>query len=88
MRGDISTSSILRDDSDSEVPRRRRKYARRPHEHLPRAITAATTATESTCETRGVGFDPTRKHKRTRFDYVYVAASVIVFVALIVWALA
>ena len=35
-----------------------------------------------------VGFDPTRKYKKTRFDYAYVAASVIVCVALVIWALA
>jgi hypothetical protein len=35
-----------------------------------------------------VGFDPTRKYKKTRFDYAYVVASVLVFVALVVWALA
>ncbi|CAB4834289.1 unannotated protein [freshwater metagenome] len=34
-----------------------------------------------------VGFDPTRKHKRTRFDYFYVAASVLICVALVTWAL-
>lgn len=34
-----------------------------------------------------MGFDPTRKHKRTRFDYFYVAASVVFCVALVTWAL-
>jgi hypothetical protein len=34
-----------------------------------------------------VGFDPTRKYKKTRFDYVYVVASVLVAVALVVWVL-
>jgi hypothetical protein len=38
-------------------------------------------------ETGCMGFDPTRKHKRTPFDYVYVAAGVVVCVALVVWAL-
>ena len=33
-----------------------------------------------------MGFDPTRKHKRTRFDYFYVAASVVICIALVVWA--
>jgi hypothetical protein len=37
--------------------------------------------------TADVGFDPTRKHKRTSFDYFYVAAGVIVCVALVLWAL-
>ena len=37
--------------------------------------------------TGAMGFDPTRKHKRTRFDYVYVAASVVVCVAVVIWAL-
>ena len=37
--------------------------------------------------TATMGFDPTRTHKRTRFDYFYVAASVIVCVALVTWAL-
>lgn len=39
-------------------------------------------------ETGAMGFDPTRKHKRTPFDYVYVAAGVVVCVLLVVWALA
>jgi len=34
-----------------------------------------------------MGFDPTRKHRRTRFDYVYVVASVLVCIALVTWAL-
>jgi hypothetical protein len=33
-----------------------------------------------------VGFDPTRKHKRTSFDYFYVAAGLLVAVALVIWA--
>lgn len=33
-----------------------------------------------------MGFDPTRKHKRTRFDYWYVAAGLSVFVLLVLWA--
>jgi hypothetical protein len=33
-----------------------------------------------------VGFDPRRRHKRTSFDYVFVAASVVVAVGLLVWA--
>jgi hypothetical protein len=33
-----------------------------------------------------VGFDPTRRHRRTRFDYFYVAAGLGVCVALVVWA--
>jgi hypothetical protein len=37
--------------------------------------------------TSAMGFDPTRKHKRTRFDYFYVAASVVFCVALVTWAL-
>lgn len=42
----------------------------------------------ATRHTARVGFDPTRKHKKTRFDYFYVAASVLVCVALVIWALA
>jgi hypothetical protein len=34
-----------------------------------------------------MGFDPTRKHRRSSFDYWYVGAGVVVFVALVVWAL-
>ncbi len=35
----------------------------------------------------GMGFDPTRKHRRRPADYVFVAASVIVALALLAWAL-
>jgi hypothetical protein len=34
-----------------------------------------------------VGFDPNRRHKRTNFDYVYVAAGLVMCVALVAWAL-
>jgi hypothetical protein len=34
-----------------------------------------------------VGFNPTRKHKRTNFDYFYVAAALLVCLALVAWAL-
>lgn len=34
-----------------------------------------------------MGFDPTRKHRKTRFDYWYVAASVVVCVSVVLWAL-
>jgi hypothetical protein len=34
-----------------------------------------------------MGFDPTRRHRRTRFDYFYVAAAGLVCVALVLWAL-
>jgi hypothetical protein len=34
-----------------------------------------------------VGFDPTRKHRRSNFDYFYVAAAVLVCLALVAWAL-
>jgi hypothetical protein len=34
-----------------------------------------------------VGFDPTRKHRRSNFDYFYVGAGLLVCVALVVWAL-
>lgn len=37
--------------------------------------------------TAGVGFDPTRKHRRSSFDYFYVAAGVLVCLALLLWAL-
>ncbi len=37
--------------------------------------------------TAGVGFDPTRRHRRTNFDYFYVAAGLVVCVALVLWAL-
>jgi len=34
-----------------------------------------------------MGFDPTRKHRRTRFDYWFVAAALLVCSGLILWAL-
>jgi hypothetical protein len=34
-----------------------------------------------------VGFDPRRQHRRTPFDYVFVAASVIMAVGLLAWAI-
>ena len=33
-----------------------------------------------------VGFDPTRKHRRSKFDYYYVAVGVLVCIALVLWA--
>jgi len=33
-----------------------------------------------------MGFDPTRKHQRTRFDYWFVAGGIVVLVALVLWA--
>lgn len=35
-----------------------------------------------------MGFDPTRKHTRTPFDYWYVAVGIAVCIGLVVWALA
>jgi hypothetical protein len=40
----------------------------------------------ATCDARAMGFDPTRKHRRTRADYVYVAAGLLVCAALLAWA--
>jgi hypothetical protein len=34
-----------------------------------------------------MGFDPTRRHRRTNFDYWYVAAGLAVALALVLWAL-
>jgi hypothetical protein len=34
-----------------------------------------------------VGFDPTRQHKRSRFDYWYVACGVLVVIGLLVWVI-
>jgi hypothetical protein len=34
-----------------------------------------------------MGFDPNRIHRRSRFDYWYVAAGVVVVVLLLLWAL-
>jgi hypothetical protein len=34
-----------------------------------------------------VGFDPRRQHQRSTFDYVFVAASIVVAAALLTWAL-
>jgi hypothetical protein len=53
------------------------RTASRRHEPLP-ARAARHTAL--------VGFDPTRKHKRTNFDYFYVGAGVLVCLVLVVWA--
>jgi hypothetical protein len=58
---------------------------RRPEEHTQRVRQCGREMTRDRHTSR-VGFDPTRKHKRTRFDYFYVAASVIVCVALVTWA--
>ena len=40
-----------------------------------------TLAVDAARHTALVGFDPTRKHKRTNFDYFYVGAGVLVCVA-------
>jgi hypothetical protein len=34
-----------------------------------------------------MGFDPSRRHQTTRFDYWYVAAGLLLAVALVLWAL-
>ncbi len=34
-----------------------------------------------------MGFDPTRRHRRSAFDYWYVGAGVVVFIGLVLWAL-
>lgn len=34
-----------------------------------------------------MGFDPSRPRRRSRLDLLYVAASVVAFVAMIAWAL-
>ncbi len=34
-----------------------------------------------------MGFDPTRQHKRSNFDYWFVAAGLLICVALLLWAL-
>lgn len=33
-----------------------------------------------------VGFDPTRKHRRTNFDYMFVGFAILVCAALVLWA--
>ena len=33
-----------------------------------------------------MGLDPTRKHRRTPFDYWYVGIGVLMFLALLIWA--
>lgn len=38
-------------------------------------------------DTAVVGYDPYRKHRTTRIDYVLVAAAAIVAAGLVVWAL-
>ena len=37
--------------------------------------------------TAPVGFDPTRKHKRSAFDYWYVGFGFVVVIGLLAWAL-
>lgn len=37
--------------------------------------------------TAPVGFDPTRKHKSSAFDYWYVAFGFLVVIGLLAWAL-
>jgi len=34
-----------------------------------------------------VGFDPTRKHTRSTFDYWYVGMGLVVVIGLLLWAL-
>jgi hypothetical protein len=34
-----------------------------------------------------MGFDPNRPMRKSRFDYLYVAAAVAVVVALVLWAI-
>jgi hypothetical protein len=34
-----------------------------------------------------VGFDPTRKHKRSAFDYWFASAGFVAIVALLAWVL-
>jgi hypothetical protein len=33
-----------------------------------------------------MGFDPTRKHRTSAFDYVFVASALVVVIGLIAWA--
>lgn len=56
------------------------------------ALRVATTACGChTCQRlpilEAVGFDPRRQHQRSTFDYVFVAASIVVAAALLTWAL-
>jgi hypothetical protein len=48
------------------------------------AATAAIATSASILDT--VGFDPRRRHRRSTFDYVFVAASCVVAVGLLIWA--
>jgi hypothetical protein len=34
-----------------------------------------------------MGFDPSRHHRRSRLDLLYVGSSVVAFLAMIAWAL-
>ena len=43
-------------------------------------------ATARAGQTGGMGLDPTRRHVRRTSDYVFVAAALIVAVALVAWA--
>jgi hypothetical protein len=36
---------------------------------------------------RAMGFDPSRKHKTTNFDYFFVVAAFVVSLGLILWVL-
>jgi hypothetical protein len=33
-----------------------------------------------------MGFDPTRKHRTSRFDYFFVASAFVVVIGLVAWA--
>ncbi len=53
----------------------------------------ATPSASSTCSSSmggtilgDMGLDPTRPHRTSRFDYWYVAAGIIVAIALVLWA--
>lgn len=37
------------------------------------------------CDTEHMGFDPTRKYKKSKLDYLYVGAAVVVGLALLAW---
>jgi hypothetical protein len=33
-----------------------------------------------------MGFDPTRKHRASPFDYLFVASALVVVIGLVIWA--
>jgi hypothetical protein len=56
-----------------------------PAPDLPAGIEVIAT---SGGHTAPMGFDPTRKHKRSSFDYWFVGLGIVVVIGMLVWAVA